>query len=264
VPRVHDILDDDDLVIEVDGEGVHLDSIDANGVLRLAVAYYDLLIRIANENGEELSFRGLKAVEKCAALGSRPSDVELARQSTVIGSRLLSTRERPPRGLGGAVESVRSECNALPLGYQAKVRIRGYESVISGEPDSHYMPAPFGSLSVRAQVVRVGGIRPRATFKSKSEYRPFTLDIPLEEAARLGRHIYKTVDIVATVARDREGNIEQGRLKEFYPLSKEDPTNAWRDWFRESGIESLQQLRERQQLDDDGEALGDGRSDKRS
>jgi hypothetical protein len=251
-----DALDDDDLVIEVDGAGVHLDSVDASAMLRLTVAYLDLLIRIANENGEEMTFRGLKAVEKCAALGSRPSDVDLARQSTVLASRYLASGESPPRGLGGAIDEVRRERKALPLGYEAKVRIRGFERVIQAEPDINYRPSPFGTLSVRAEVVRVGGIRPRATFRSKSEIRPFTLDIPQSEAPRLGQCLYGTVDIVAKVARDRDGCIEIGKLKEFFPVSKRDP-QAWRDWFRESGVESLEKLRERQDDEHGGGHSGD-------
>jgi hypothetical protein len=40
-PEAARIDDSDELVIEVDGEGVHLDTLDAAGVLNLAVAYLE-------------------------------------------------------------------------------------------------------------------------------------------------------------------------------------------------------------------------------
>lgn len=54
-------LDDDDLVIEVDGKGVHLATLDARGVLELATAYIELLARIAEDNDEVIEFTTMQS-----------------------------------------------------------------------------------------------------------------------------------------------------------------------------------------------------------
>lgn len=82
------------------------------------------------------------------------------------------------------------------------------------------------------------------------------MDIPQGDAPRLGQYLYGIVDIVAKVTRDRDGQIEIGKLREFSPVSKRDP-QAWKDWFRESGVESLAKLRDHQ-IDDDEQAGGRG------
>jgi hypothetical protein len=240
-----DAEDGDDLVIEVDGEGVHLDTLDAPSVLELAVSYLLLLSKVADERGEEIEFVGLSSVEKCGQLRTTPTDPELARLLAVDATQLLASRERPGYGLQGVVQRVRQARAALPTHYTASVKVRGFERVITAEPVSRLDEAPFATASVRAELLRVGGIRPRAAFKSKAENRPFHLDVTKGQAERLAAHLYKTIDIVASVGRDREGNIEIGTLLEFYALSDGDPRAAWAEFLKERGPVSLDELLDR-------------------
>lgn len=237
-----DTEDPDDLVIEVDGEGVHLHTLDAPSVLELAVAYLQLLSKLADERGESIEFVGLMSAEKCGQLRTTPNDPELARLLVVDSSLLLGSHERPGYGLLGAVQRVRQARAALPTHYTAYVKVRGFERVITSEAVSRLDETPYATTSVRAELQRIGGSRPRAAFKSKAENRPFSIDVSKPQAERLAPYLYKTIDIVATVARDHEGNIETGRLIEFYAISDEDPRVAWSEFMKERGPISLDEL----------------------
>jgi hypothetical protein len=248
----------DDLVIEVDGEGVHLNNLDAPSVLGLAVAYLDLLMRCAAERDEEIAFSGLTAFEKCGSLGTSPNDPELARQAVLDATKLLSRPTKPAYGLKVAVDRVRESLGRLPSHYRTTVKVRGLERAIADEP--HVLAErPWAAAKLRARVQRVGGAAPRATFMSKSEARTFHLDLKdKEQATALGKHLYSTVDIVARVARDSSGYIEDGTLLEFYPVAGPNAQTAWtvwREWFKHSGVRSLDELEENK--DDDEEDGGD-------
>jgi hypothetical protein len=234
--------DSDELVIEVDGEGVHLATLDAPGVLNLASCYLDLLARCAADLDEMIEFRGLRAFENCGSLGTYPSDPELARRSVLDAARLLASRDRPGHGLKIAVDRVRQARAALPPHYRAIVKFGSIARDISPEPASVLDQTPYATASLRARVQRVGGAFPRATFTSKSEAKVFHLDLrDHAQASDLGIYLYKTVDIVARVGRDPDGNIEEGVLREFYPVGG-DSGSEWADWFKESGVVSLEEL----------------------
>ena len=96
---------DDELVIEVDGEGVHLETLDAKGMLTLASSFLELLEAIADERDEKIEFTGLRAFEKCGSIATYPSDVELARQVALDAYKLLASHERP-RGLAQKLDRV--------------------------------------------------------------------------------------------------------------------------------------------------------------
>jgi hypothetical protein len=255
-PEEARIDDGDELVIEVDGDGVHLDTLDAPGVLNLAVAYLELLRRCAADRDDTIEFRGLRAFEKCGSLGTHPSDPELARRAVVDAFNLLASWERPARGLKLAVDNVRAARAALPSNYRALVKMGGVERLIAAEAMSVLDQAPYVSTTLRAHVQRVGGIKPRATFISNSERVRFHLDLrDAEQATSLGTYLYKVVDIVALVVRDASGNIEGGTLREFHPVADGSAGDAWGEWFRESGVRSLDELTENT---NGGSRRGDG------
>jgi hypothetical protein len=244
----------DDLVIEVAGDGVHLDTLDAPSFLELGVAYMQLLIRCAADRDEMIEFHGLRAFEKCGSIASRPNDPELARRAVLDAFKLLASWEKPARGLKVAVDRVRAAREALPSHYTASVKVRGLERVLSTEPMSVLEPTPYVIAALRAYVQRVGGTKPRATFSSRAEPRVFHLDLAnADQASALGQYLYHHVDIVAVVARNADGNIEEGRLTEFYPVLGGDPRAAWSEWFADNGVASLDEL--------DGNKRGRGRGD---
>jgi hypothetical protein len=260
--RIEDVSEpenDDDLVVEVDGEGVHLNTLDAPSMLELAGSYFALLQKLAEEREESIDLVGLRAFEKCGSIATRPSDPELARQAALDAHRLLSSWSSPPRGLVQAVQRVRTARAALPSHYTASVKVRGFVRALAPEPAEALHESPYETLSLRAQLMRVGGRKPRAAFKARAELRPFSLDLASEDQAKqLGPYLYKRIDLVAVVVRDAAGNIEAGTLKEFEPLSGDDPARAWREWFRDSGVQSLDAA------NDDDFNEGEGRGERGS
>lgn len=233
----------DELVLEVDGEGVHIDTIDAPAVLEFTVAYLNLLKLCAAERDEELEFHGLRSFEKCGSIGTLPSDAEIARQATLDAFKLLSSRDRPMHGMKIAVQRVRDTREALPSHYTTVVKVRGLERVISSQPFSVIADTPYAANSMRVYVQRVGGATPKATFKSKSEAKVFHLTLrDADQAEELGKYLYKYVDITALVLRDADGYIESGLVREVFPVSEGDPRQAWGEWFKESGVTSLEDL----------------------
>jgi hypothetical protein len=236
----------DELVIEVDGEGVHIDTLDAPAVLEFTVAYLNLLKLCATERDEDLEFRGLRSFEKCGSLATLPSNPEIARQATLEAFKLLSSRDRPMHGLKIAVQRVRETREALPSHYTTIVKVRGLSRVISSQPVSVIADTPFATNSMRVYVQRVGGATPKATFRSSSEPKVFHLALrDAEQGADLANYLYKYVDITALVLRDADGHIESGVVREFFPVSEENARRAWDEWFKESGMTSLDELEAR-------------------
>lgn len=243
----------DEVVIEVDGDGVHLDTLDAPATLEFAVSYFRLLQKIVDERGEEIEFKGLKAIEKCGLIATRASDPVLAQQAAVDAHRMMSSPAPPPHGLRMAITRVREARAGLPSHYLAKVKILGFSRPIDAEPFSRLEAKPYATTSVRAYLSRIGGSTPQATFKSKAELRAFSLVLRDDaQAKELSPHLYTTLDIVALVARNADGAIEEGRLLEFYPLTG-DPRVAWAEWFRENGIKSEDELKQMEEGDDRGD-----------
>jgi hypothetical protein len=225
----------DDLVLEVDGPDVHIDTLDARGVLRLAFAYFDLLERLANDREEELSFIGLRAFEKCGSLATRPSDIEVARLVTLEATAILSSWMPAPYGLRQSLSEVRAARSALPPHYSATVKVSGISRQIAAAPSEVITRRAFATTSMRAEVIKIGGRTPRAVFKSKSEHRQFTLTLAdTAQATALGHYLYSKVDIVARVARGFDGMIESGDLREFFPVSK-NTQQVWSEWYANNG-----------------------------
>lgn len=88
---------------------------------------------------------------------------------------------------------------------------------------------------LRARVVSVGGVRPRAQFESDSEAKPFRLDVSEEDAQTLGKLLYQVVDIEARVVRDHNGDVDDGLVVAVHSISDEDARVAWRSWFKRAG-----------------------------
>lgn len=117
---------------------------------------------------------------------------------------------------------------ALGPGYVASVQV-GRESAkpFPVAVDVSRAP-PRSSISLRAKLVRVGGVEPAARFEARAE-DAFTLDVSEEAARALAQHLYREVDLVAVVDRSADGSIESGRLVQFEVLDADtDPRVAWR------------------------------------
>lgn len=196
----------------------------------MAHRYVDLISALADEDAADLTFTGLQVIDKCVAFAFRATEPDLARREAKRAYRCAIGAESPPKGAVTANRELREALRRLPPTQIARVvagnfredlRVASAASVLSAE----------GHVSLRATPVRVGGQRPAVRFESKSEERPFTLDVTKDHARQVGRFLYAEIDIVALVRRDEDGLIESGTLQSFEPVTDDDATSAWRDWY---------------------------------
>ena len=223
-----------DLRVEIDGDGVNPDTVDARSTLELASAYFDLLVRVARLRGAEVELKGLQVVSKCIALATVPTSLPEAREAAAEAQDYVAGREEP-HGVVVAVRRVRDAVRALPLGHVAKVIIGPWQRQLPRDGDVPRVP-PYASVMVRARPVRVGGTNPRVRFKSESEETEFSLEVTEEQARELGSLLYREVDIAATVWRDENDAIRGGRLEDVFAVADahDDLRTVMRRWLKEN------------------------------
>lgn len=221
---------EDWILLEIDGSGVSPEQMDVRAALSLAHRYVDLVVALADDHAAELAFTGLQVVDKCVAFAFRANEPDLARRESKRAIRCVTGQEQPPKGAITATRELRIALQALPPEQVARIVYGTFQQELRRSSPTQ-MERPFSRISLRATPVRVGGTRPAVRLESKSEDRPFTLDIDREGARLIGRFLYAEVDIEARVARDEEGFIECGSLIRFEPVTSDDATTAWRDWF---------------------------------
>lgn len=211
------------------------DSIDSAFLCRFAGAYLQLLARIALDDGRELSFTGLRLKEGSTRLLVSANDGAVARSVAEEAGPFVSGDAEPPPG----IEPLARGVSDILL---EKLREGQYPNVIVGPWKERIRPRPetertfaWEVISIRATVLRVGGVRPAARFETASEHWAFTLVLSKpEDAPALGALLYQDIDIVATVKRGEEDRIVGGTLQEWERLEPGSGVEAWRNWFRSS------------------------------
>lgn len=222
------------LMLELDGPGVGLATVDADAALRLASSYIRLLAKVAEEQlGDTLRFESLQINEGCLEVVTRavPASIAPEADAIIAGYEAGGT---VPRGLRGHWGTYRDAVEDLPTGYLAKRFLAGEERQLLAR-DLEGAEPTWGSLAVRARLLRVGGKSPTARFESGSEADPFSLELSHDQAKRISLHLYEELDIQATVQRDPAQRIIAGDLEEFLVVPEDaDPADAWRRWYRDN------------------------------
>jgi hypothetical protein len=221
---------DDRLVVKI--EGTSPSTVDAQAALRLAASYLDLVRSLADEEGAPLRFTGIEILNNSVGFAFHASAPDVAREAATRAARYVSGEEQPPRGAASATRNVKEALRHLPGPHSARVIVGPWSCDLAIGPASSDLPAE-SSLSVRAKLIRVGGTKPAARFESASEERPFTINLSIDLARKIGPFLYRELDIVARVHRDAEGMIEYGELVEFIPVADDDATSGWREWYRD-------------------------------
>lgn len=221
---------DDRLVVKI--EGASPSTVDAQAALRLAASYLDLVRSLADEEGTALQFTGIEILNQSVGFAFHASAPDVAREAATRAARYVAGEEQPPRGATTATRNVKEALRHLPGRHSAKIVVGPWSRDLAIGTTSSDLPAE-SSLAVRAKLIRVGGTKPAARFESASEERPFTVNLGIDLAKKIGTFLYRELDIVARVHRDREGVIEYGELVEFIPVADDDATSGWRDWYRD-------------------------------
>jgi hypothetical protein len=223
-------LGDDWILLEIDGADVRPENVDVRSALAVAHRYVDLISALADEDAADLVFTGLKVIDKCVAFAFQANEPDLARREAKRAYRCAIGAEPAPKGAVMANRELREALRRFPTDQVVRVIAGNFRKDLRLTATEPSMSAE-AQVSLRATPLRAGGQRPAVRFESKSEERPFTLDVTKDHARHVGRFLYTDIDIVALVKRDEDGLIEAGTLVSFEPVTDDDATSAWRDWY---------------------------------
>ncbi len=211
------------------------ETIDSAFLCRLGGAYLHLLTRIAREQGRDLTFRGLRLGPGSTCAYVLPNDPKVAEEAADEAAPYVSGEVEPPPGLEAEARAVSGILrDGLPPALVADIIIGPWRRPLAPRPQEDRSLATE-VVSLRAKILRVGGIRPAVRVETASEETAFTLLVTHpEDARRLGARLYEEIDLVATVRRDTEWKIVGGTLDSWEPLEEGSGVEAWREWFRRS------------------------------
>jgi hypothetical protein len=223
------------VVLEIDGPGVHVASVDDPGLLELAAAFFQLLRVNASESAGALALTDVRIFDKCAAVAAKPDRFDLAKDCIEDVVRQIAGAD-PPRGGIEFATRARFAVRRLPPECSVEVSVGALHRDVVAL--SSILQEPLDSmLSIRATPIRTGGRNAAVRFTSDME-EDFTLDTTRAIARDIGAHLYSEVDIEGTVRRALDGTIASGRLISFEPVESGDPRPAWREWFHSVGGDS--------------------------
>jgi hypothetical protein len=210
------------------------ETIDSAFIFRLGAAYLELIAHVAREQGRELAFRGLRLGDGSTRAYVTPDDPRTAQEAAEEAAPYVSGETEAPPSIEPYARRV--SCilqDGLPPAVMADVIIGPWSRPLATRPPED-RSLSTDTLSVRAKVLRVGGIRPAVRVETTSEDGAFTLQITPPDAPKLGARLYQDIDLVATVRRDPEWKIVGGTLDSWEPLEEGSGVEAWREWFRRS------------------------------
>jgi hypothetical protein len=214
------------------------ETVDSAFLCRYAGALLKLLARVAKEDGSELTFTGLRLEEGCVRALVLPNDPDVAKAAADEAAPYVSGDAEPPPG-------IEADARAVSDILREKLSPGEISNIIVGPWKTDFKPRPQTAraliselISIRAGVIRVGGVKPAVRFEAPSEESAFTLLLSNpDDAPALGALLYQPIDIVATVRRNEEDRVVGGTLDEWEALEPGSGVEAWREWFRRSAPE---------------------------
>ncbi|MFN0248751.1 MAG: hypothetical protein ACKV2T_17815 [Kofleriaceae bacterium] len=224
-----------EIVLRVDGGGWHPSTADPGAILTLAAAYVEGLRAVAKASELQFTLKGVTIRDECVAIGIGVDRVAPAIEAAKELSTALLTRASL-QGTSMVVERIRAALQSLPPNVSATIKV-GKRWQRKLEPDAGpALSEPVGELTtLRARPIRAGGVTPAVRFSAEGE-REFTLPCTEELSRELGAHLYREVEIEASIIRTADGHIEDGQLIGFAVVNTdEEPAEAWERWFKING-----------------------------
>lgn len=225
-----------EIVLRVDGGGWHPSTADPGAILTLAAAYVEGLRAVAKTSELQFTLKGVTIRDECVAIGIGVDRVGAVIDAAKELSSALVSRS-PAQGTSMVIDRIRAALQALPSEVSATVKV-GKRWQHKLEPDGgHAWPEPVGELvTIRARPIRAGGVVPAVRFTADDEPQGFTLPCTEELSRELGAHLYREVEIEASIIRSADGHIEGGQLHSFVAVdTDQDPAEAWQRWFKING-----------------------------
>jgi hypothetical protein len=226
-----------EIVLRVDGAGWHPDTADPGAILTLAAAYVEGLRAVAKASELEFTLKGVTIRDECVAIGIGVDRIGAAVEAAKELDSALGAHRPTVPGTSMIVERIRGALQALPPDVSASVKV-GKRWKRQLDRTAGLMSAePVGELaSLRARPIRAGGVTPAVRFSADAEPADFTLPCSEQLSRELGAHLYREVEIEASIVRTPDGHIEGGQLLSFVVVkTDDDPAEAWERWFKVNG-----------------------------
>lgn len=221
------------IAVEIDGPGLHKDTIDPRVALPLLVAYFRALDFVAKERlGLKLELHGLDIEEKCMLARSHGDRDVLVPTAHALGDALVDPDEhaRPIRALGGEIQRMHDE------GMTVSVHVGGLAPVLlTVSPENR--SATVEVTEIHAVVMRSGGAQPVVDLLDVVTDSTLQLSATRELASKLAKHLYEEAVIFAEVTTDHATGKRTGIIDSFRPVPRADPQEAWREWFQRNAAE---------------------------
>jgi hypothetical protein len=230
--------DDEKLLrVEISGPGTKLHEIDPLEALTVARAYFDLIRRVAAEFKIPLHLQGLALGPGSTRLGAATNDAKMTEYLVKRSTGYLEGAELAPASLRQSVADTKKAIRALPVGHLASVlHLKHRRAVIPGDAPTKAPPPEF--ITVRATLISVGGVEPKARFTSRFEHdgEPFSVDVTPAQARLLGACLYSEVEVSLRAERGAlpEAKICAGHMVDFVAVEEGDGFAAWKKWFQEN------------------------------
>jgi hypothetical protein len=228
--------------VEIDGPGIHPDTVDPGAALGLAAAVLSALHALAKVSGREVAFTGLEVVDKCAALKTHTSDESATRRDVLELHAMLIGEKQPPKSVGRQVARILKAIDDLPDAMSAGIRV-GH----GGSDELHLTlrRARVGATRYESQETlrcRLTGLDtdpPRVKVTNVLSGEKLSLKASDEQLEAFAAHLRAEFDVTAVVKRstvEEDGIVLKGELLDFAIVTDEAVSlDALRTWYRKTG-----------------------------
>ncbi len=238
-----------ELHLDLDGQNVRPETLDAHASLALAMALLDAMLAIGEyeEVTEEapfflaltemkgasihFAFRAVAKVE----YGNR--GLEAFGQAAERLPVYLRSQRTVPRRLAKPMERLRQATRNLPGNVVARARFDGEALVLSEILRGPEVPLITSAETLRAFIVRAGGQRPRVQLRLKGQ-KSFTANIPRPLIEANDFHIYREADVTGVFSRDPTAigtPVVSGQISDIRLAASVDRVEAFDHWYEAAG-----------------------------
>jgi len=238
------------LILSFDGGDITPTTVDARRLLAASLAYLDalasvvqlivpmheaeLVLTVEDIAPGSVKYKGRAALRRT---DGTLHPVAIRSMSDTLDTWMRAT-SLAPRAVRPKVSQAVQAARQLPSWMNFNASVGGHEYEVSEAARSGEVPTIRSTESLRARVLRAGGIDPRVQFDAASEVRSFSLASTPELVIIAGRSLYGDVDIEATVLRSARApfQIVGGTLTHIDPVDEQhDPVETWDRWYKVSG-----------------------------
>ena len=218
-----------EFAIAIDGIGVTPENVDTVLLLRIASEYMRTMLHVADDEGIDVSFRGLRIEKGSACVVATASDAAGAKEAFQRTNEILRS-DKPPSYFTPLLVSI----DLLSASsFSLYVANDNWSEAI--QPKQKQEPYTVEE-TVRVLVIRAGGVAPAIRVENVLfPERKFTIKTTREEAIELSKFLYRQIE-VRIIARSDGDNYSDAQLIEYDEV--DDTSNAreaWTKWYESTG-----------------------------